>query len=231
MDQTLFHLLVVDDDRRLRGLLEKYLSDQGYLVSAVDSAEAARQCLLSEEINLIVLDLMMPGESGLVFTEKLRNNTNHPRRHVPILMLTALSDPQQRIDGLEIGADDYLTKPFEPKELLLRIQRILERAYPRPLSDLFFGDFRYHTSTRTLYKGDGIVYLTTGEQNLLDALVDNQGRDITREELADLCGVSLSPRTIDVQITRLRRKIEEDPKKPLYIRTIRHRGYAFWPDA
>ena len=127
--QHLYHLLVVDDDRRLRGLLEKYLSDKGFLITAVDSAANARHVLDQEDINLIILDVMMPGETGIEFLEKLRNDKNHPKNMIPILVLTALIDPQQRINGLEKGADDYLTKPFEPKELLLRIQRILERTY------------------------------------------------------------------------------------------------------
>ncbi len=230
--QPLFHLLVVDDDRRLRTLLEKYLSDHGFLVTAAANTIQASEALDKENINLIILDLMMPGESGLEFTEKLRANHTHPLRTVPILMLTALSDPQQRIEGLQKGADDYLTKPFEPKELLLRIQRLLQRTQSLPSRPQFvqLGDYKYDLRQKILWHHNTILVLSSAEQKLLDVLALNPRTELSREELAAHTGVPLSPRSIDVQVTRLRRKIEDDPKQPRYLRTVRHKGYALYPD-
>jgi two-component system phosphate regulon response regulator OmpR len=230
--QQLYHLLVVDDDRRLRGLLEKYLSDHGFLVTAAASAAEAREIISREDINLIVLDLMMPQETGLEFTEKLRKALGHPKQKVPILILTALSETHQRIEGLEKGADDYLTKPFEPKELLLRIQRILERSSSSgPLPQLIsLGNYQFDPRRKVLLYHGEILLLTSAEQKLLDVLAANPRVELSREELAAHTGVPLSPRTIDVQVTRLRRKIEDDPKQPRYLRTVRHKGYALYPD-
>lgn len=230
--QPLFHLLVVDDDRRLRTLLERYLSDQGFLVTAVADTREAYTALSQEDIDLMVLDLMMPGENGLAFTVRLRADTEHPKHSVPILMLTALGEPQQRIEGLQKGADDYLTKPFEPKELLLRIQRILQRVQQGTASEDYvkLGEFCYNRKQKTLSQGGTVVFLSSAEQKLLDVLAHNPGIELSREELAAHTGVPLSPRTMDVQVTRLRRKLQEDPKQPRYLRTVRHKGYALYPD-
>ena len=229
--QQLYHLLVVDDDRRLRGLLEKYLSDKGFMITAVDSAENARHVLNQEDINLIILDVMMPCETGIEFTEKLRQDKAHPKNDVPILMLTALSDPQQRIEGLEKGADDYLTKPFEPKELLLRIQRILERVNSsNDQNMIIMGDIHYDRKRKILLHNHKIIILSSAEQKLLEVLVAHVCTELSREELAVHMGIPMSPRSIDVQVTRLRRKIERDPKQPFYLRTVRHKGYGLYPD-
>lgn len=230
--QQLYHLLVVDDDRRLRGLLEKYLSDHNFLVTTAASAAEARQILAREEINLIILDVMMPEESGISFTEKLRQEATPPTCHIPILMLTALSEPQQRIEGLEKGADDYLTKPFEPKELLLRIQRILSRHTGQSSSQqmVSLGRYKFDLKRKVLLHHKEVLVLSSAEQNLLEVLAKNPRVELSREELAAHTGVPLSPRTIDVQVTRLRRKIEDDPKQPRYLRTVRHKGYALYPD-
>tara|TARA_A100000171_G_C2134009_1_gene148726 strand:+ start:2687 stop:3385 length:699 start_codon:yes stop_codon:yes gene_type:complete len=230
MAQPLYHLLVVDDDNRLRNLLERYLSEKGYLVTTAENAEQARNVLATEDINLVVLDVMMPDETGLEFLKGLRSDDSSPDQRLPILLLTALDGVNDRIKGLEAGADDYLTKPFEPKELLLRLENILRRG--QSLLDsrwVSIGSYDFDFKSATLKKGKDVIYLTTTEQRLLEIFVANPGKILTRQELADKLEMVLSPRTIDVQITRLRRKLEQDPKQPLYIRTVRHKGYAFWP--
>ena len=244
MPKILDHLLVVDDDKRLRNLLERYLSDQGYLVTTAESAQQAREILGKEAINLVVLDVMMPRESGLEFLESIRHK-NNPYQNLPVLLLTALDAPQDRIQGLEAGADDYLTKPFEPKELLLRLENILCRSSRYNLSEgrseerggvvskkspqwIRVGPYDFDAKSGTLKRGDEFFYLTTTEQRLLEIFVSHPGEELSRESLAEKLGMSLSPRTIDVQITRLRRKLEKDPKKPLYLRTVRQKGYLFW---
>ncbi len=227
MTQAYYHLLVVDDDARLQGLLQRFLTDKGYDVTVASNAAQAREKIASTRFDLVILDIMMPGETGLELTKSLRDEGSI----IPILLLTALGEPHQRVEGLEQGADDYVTKPFEPKELVLRIQRILERVYERPAptrSDVRFGPFQFDIPSQTLSKGGGAIYLTPAEESLLTTLVENAGSPLDREELAQKDGVNVSPRSIDVQITRLRRKIEEDPKKPLYLRTVRHRGYALY---
>lgn len=220
-------LLVVDDDRRLRNLLEKYLSQHGYLVTTAENALEGRQMLTQDTFSLMILDVMMPLESGVAFCRWLRAS-DHSQKNIPILMLTALGDPTQRLEGLEAGADDYVTKPFEPKELLLRLEKILSRS--SHFKSIIFGSFRYDTNNQTLFKNEAPIFLTSTEQSLLDNLSKNPRTPISREELATHSGVSLTPRTVDVQITRLRKKIEDDPRQPHFIRTIRHQGYALWPD-
>lgn len=232
MDQKA-HLLIVDDDDRLRNLLAKYLKENHFFVSQASNATEAESLLRTEPIDLIVLDIMMPGETGLEFTKRLRTQLDHAKHQVPILMLTALSETEQRILGLEVGADDYLGKPFEPKELILRVQKILSRSQqPSALQNtvLTFGPLIYDTTQHTLSKETVTIHLTSAESDLMKILAANPRMTLSREELAEQCGVSLSPRTIDVQVTRLRKKLEADPKKPIYLRTVRHKGYALWPD-
>ena len=222
------HILVVDDDSRLRELLRKYLSDNGFRITVAADAASARQQMESMAFDMLVLDRMMPGEDGLELARSLRQTED-----VPILMLTAMGEVEARIDGLEAGADDYLAKPFEPRELLLRIRTVLRRAGPEPVEttdNIRFGDLELDLDRGLLVNGDEAVRLTTTESSLLGALARNPGRVLSREELARRCKVDGGERTIDVQVARLRRKIEPDPKAPRYLQTIRGRGYVLQPD-
>jgi two-component system phosphate regulon response regulator OmpR len=220
------HILVVDDDNRLRDLLRKYLADNGFRVSAAADASEARKTLAAFDFDLMVLDLMMPGETGLELARSLQKE-----RRVPILMLTAMGESADRIAGLETGADDYLTKPFEPRELLLRINSILRRinempqAAPVVAKEIAFGPFRFDLARGELKRGEERIKLTDAERGLLAALARNPGATLSREELARLTGPGNNARTIDVQVTRLRRKIEPDAKFPRYLQTARGRGY------
>ena len=222
------HILVVDDDNRLRELLRKYLSENGYAVTPAGAAEEARQRLNGLAFDLIVLDLMMPGESGLEFARSLRSVANP----IPILMLTAMGETSDRINGLEAGADDYLTKPYGPRELLLRIGSILRRVprevEPEP-TDLRMGPFTYDVARQELRRGHEIIYLTTAEVALLAILAESPGKTFTREELGSRTGNATNLRTVDVQVTRLRKKIEDDPRMPRYLQTVRGIGYALRP--
>lgn len=230
------HLLVVDDDQRLRKLLERYLTEHGYRVTTAHDVPSAEEVLAKESIDAMVLDLMMPGKSGLDLTKAIRDTKAFHNPHIPILMLTALGESNHRITGLETGADDYLGKPFEPRELLLRLENILKRTQspsntPSQKEVLSFGSKSYDLKTQTLYEGLDVVYLTSAESLLLSIFANQPQATLSRDELAEKCGVTLSPRTVDVQITRLRKKIEIDVKTPQYLRTIRHKGYALWPDS
>jgi len=221
------HILVVDDDDRLRRLLVKYLSEKGFMVSAAPDAADARVRLGGIEFDAIILDLMMPGESGLDFAEDLRRTNS-----VPILMLTAMAEPEDRIGGLERGADDYLTKPFEPRELLLRLNNILKRV-PAPVEipvEIRLGDAVFDPERGELEKAGKPVRLTDIEVALLRVLARRPGETINREDLIEMTGASGGGRAVDVQVTRLRRKIELDPKLPRYLQTVRGRGYVLSPD-
>ena len=222
------HLLVVDDDTRLRALLARYLGEQGYLVSTAASAAEARAQLKSLAYDLLVLDVMMPGESGLEFAKSLRQAANA----LPILMLTAHGEAEQRIAGLEAGADDYLAKPFEPRELLLRIAAILRRAVrpPEGPQPIRLGRWRFDPDRTALTAGDETVRLTDVEAGLLRVLAQSPGVIVSRDELADRSGVQIAARSVDVQVNRLRRKIETDPKLPRYLQTVRGSGYVLRPD-
>ena len=216
------HILVIDDDTRLRGLLQKYLSNNDFEVSEAANAEEALSLIQLFSFDLLVMDVMMPGKDGYTLTKQLRE-TDYD---TPILMLTAMGDIDNRITGLENGADDYLTKPFEPKDLLLRIHNILRRAQSKKqLESISFGPYTYKMITGILLKEDDPVSLTTAEQELLRALAQKPNQTLSREELADLLKTD-NIRTIDVQITRLRKKIESDIKNPLYIQTVRGQGYS-----
>ncbi|MDX9863043.1 MAG: response regulator transcription factor [Rhodospirillales bacterium] len=222
------HVLVVDDDTRLRGLLQKFLSENGFRVSTAQDAADARERLAALTFDLIVLDLMMPGESGLDFAADLRT-----RSAVPILMLTAMGEAEHRIAGLERGADDYLSKPFEPRELLLRLRSILRRV-PRagvPAAvEIRMGDATYDPKRERLCRKGHDIRLTSIEAALLNALAETPGDILSREELIARVGASGGGRAIDVQVTRLRRKIEPDPRFPRYLQTVRGRGYVLRPD-
>jgi two-component system phosphate regulon response regulator OmpR len=221
------HILVVDDDARLRRLLAKYLIDHGFLVATAEDAADARGKLGSFAFDLIVLDLMMPGESGLSFAADLRK-----RSGVPILMLTAMGEPDDRIAGLEGGADDYMVKPFEPRELLLRIGNILRRTPQQDTqpSEVRMGDLTFLIDREELRRGEQLVKLTSVETALMAALARRAGTPLSREELIELTGAVGGDRAVDVQVTRLRRKIESDPREPRFLQTVRGRGYVLKPD-
>lgn len=220
------HVLVVDDDTRLRGLLSTFLSKSGFRVTTAGNAAEARQRLSALDFDLIVLDVMMPGESGLEFAGELRRSDD-----VPILMLTAMGEPKDRIAGLEQGVDDYLGKPFDPRELLLRIQNILRRNKPQaPASaeaprQVSFGPFQFDLEVGELAQDGKRVALTETEMALLRALAARLGEAVSREALCRIVGSAVNERAIDVQVTRLRRKIEPDPSFPRYLRTVRGQGY------
>jgi two-component system phosphate regulon response regulator OmpR len=220
------HLLVVDDDRRIRELLSRFLFTSGYRVTTVESAAEARAKLEGLRFDLLILDVMMPGETGFDFARKLRTTSS-----VPILMLTARGEAEMRIQGLEIGADDYLGKPFEPRELALRIANILKRTRPDAPTVEFvrFGEFVFHMARRELRRGEEIVHLTDREREMLALLAAAPGETVPRLALAgnggNGNGSAVGERAVDVQINRLRRKIERDPANPLLVQTVRGVGY------
>jgi two-component system, OmpR family, phosphate regulon response regulator OmpR len=221
------HILVVDDDTRLRELIRRYLADNGFMASAAADAEDARAKLKSLAFDLIVLDVMMPGESGLELTQALRAESS-----VPILLLTARGEPEDRIAGLEAGADDYLAKPFEPRELVLRINAILRRVpkAEESATGIKVGLWAFFPERYELRSGDNVVRLTSVETSLLKILADAPGETVSRDDLVERSGAAVNARTIDVQVTRLRRKIEADPRMPRFLQTVRGEGYVLWPD-
>lgn len=219
------HILVVDDDTRLRTLLQKFLADSGYRVTAAASAQEARAKLAAIDFDLLVVDVMMPGESGLDFTATVRATSD-----VPILLLTAMGEPENRIDGFERGADDYLAKPFEPRELILRIAAILRRVEePEAVGAVRFGEHVFDRDRGELHRGSATVSLTTGEAQLLRVFAASPGATLSRTELARRMG-GVGERTVDVQVTRLRRRIEPDPRNPRYLKTVWGEGYVLWSD-
>lgn len=225
-DEDTSHLLVVDDDTRIRQLLQKYLVENGFRVTTAADAAEARKHLIGMSFDLIVLDVMMPGENGFDFTQSLREDSD-----VPILLLTARGDAENRIEGLERGADDYLAKPFEPRELVLRINTILRRAArdegePKSVQ---MGECRFDLERGELWRKESKVRLTTAEVTLLRLFASNPKVTFSRLELCEHTGVTLE-RSVDVQITRLRRKIESNPRMPIYLQTVRGVGYTLIPD-
>lgn len=229
MDKNKFHILVVDDDTRLRNLLRRFLQEQNFAVSVAKDAAEARMFIDEYKFDLLIVDVMMPNESGIEFLTALRKENN-----VPVIMLTAMGEPNDRISGLEAGADDYLPKPFEPKELVLRIKNILKRA-PKNTENkdlpLNLGLCLYDAVKKELTNKQGeIIHITPVEQMLLNVLSQKPGQIFTREKLAEILGAGQSPRSIDVQITRLRKKIEKDSKNPRYLQTIRGKGYMLLPE-
>ncbi len=222
------HILVIDDDARLRSLLSRYLGENGFRVTTADSAPEARSTLRFLSPDLIVLDVMMPGESGLALAEELRQAAND----VPILMLTARGAPEDRIAGFEAGADDYLPKPFEPLELVLRIRALLRRFTPPPpqAGPVRIGATAFNPERGELRGADGPIRLTAGEASLLGALARRAREVLSREDIALVLGMEeASERAVDVQVTRLRRKIEPDPREPRFLLTVRGRGYVLKP--
>ncbi len=223
--QSLAHILIVDDDDRLRALLKKFLHEQGFMVTAAAAADEARRKLATFTFDLMILDVMMPGQSGLEFLESLRGDVS-----MPVLMLSAMGESDDRIRGLELGAEDYVSKPFEPKELVLRIRSLLKRASAQKEKAriIAFGDYRFDLSTSQLRRGTEVIYLTSSEMTLFKLLAENAGKPVSREELARQMPGAANERTVDVQITRLRKKIEESDGKPLYLQTIRGAGYVLY---
>lgn len=221
MHKNLPHLLVIDDDTRLRNLLGRFLGENGFEVSLAKDTAQARELMAQKEFNLLILDVMMPNEDGVSFTTAIRQSAS-----TPIIMLTARGEFDDRIKGLEAGADDYLPKPFEPKELLLRINNVLKRSpsLARPQAIYNFGDFTFSISDSRLKKSDQLIHLTESEAKILSILCAEQGSPISRDKLSKLCNVDY--RSIDVQITRLRKKIEQNPKQPHYLQTVRNLGYV-----
>ena len=228
MEQSLKHILVVDDDTRLRNLLQRFLRENGFMVSTAKDADEARMMMQQYKFHLLIVDVMMPKESGLDFLSRLRKENS-----IPVIMLTAMGTVEDRIVGLEGGADDYVAKPFEPKELLLRIANVLKRT---PAEDekqqiLSLGTCVFNMQTRELAAKNGeVMHITPVEQNVLSILGAKKGQVFSREKLSEMLGANQSPRSIDVQITRLRKKIEKDSKNPRYLQTLRGKGYMLLPD-
>ncbi|MEQ8443688.1 MAG: response regulator transcription factor [Alphaproteobacteria bacterium] len=227
--QSETHILVVDDDERLRSLLRDYLTKEGFRVTQAEDAADARRKIAGIAFDIIILDVMMPGESGIEFAKSVRGVAG-----IPILMLTAMGETGDRIQGLEAGADDYLAKPFEPRELVLRIQSILrrvpEQADPPRVNLVELGTLRFDLNRELLLDGDRPVRLTTTETALLRLLAEEPGRIMSRAELTRFLEIDGGDRAVDVQVTRLRRKIEPDQKIPRYLQTVRGRGYVLRPD-
>jgi len=229
----LAHILVIDDDQRIRDLLKRFLARNGYLVSVARDAAHASRLLESLSFDLLIVDVMMPGEDGLSFTRRIRAAGD-----MPVLLLTARGETGDRIEGVEAGADDYLPKPFEPRELLLRVAAILRRATPPPSEEqvvktLALGDKRYDLVRGELRQGDVAVRLTSTEQALMRVFSRQPNEPVSRMRLAEELGGTggeVQERAVDVQITRLRRKLELDPKNPRYLQTVRGAGYMLTPD-
>ena len=227
------HLLIVDDDERIRDLLKRFLKRNGFLVTAARDAAHARRVLAGLDFDLIVLDVMMPGEDGVSLTRSLRESLA-----TPVLLLTAKGETEHRIAGLEAGADDYLVKPFEPKELLLRINAILRRMPETPMEEtvpkiLHLGPIRYDIERGEMWQADDLVRLTATESQLMKIFSSKPGEPIPRSKLVEELGRDrgqAQERAVDVQITRLRRKIEPNPKQPRYLQTVRGAGYMLAPD-
>lgn len=222
-------ILVVDDDTRLRNLLGKYLGDSGFLVELAKDTAQAREFLAAGEFDLVIVDVMMPQENGIEFTKKLRQESL-----VPVLILTARGEPDDRIRGLEVGADDYMPKPFEPKELLLRINNILRRRDFSSLTqkvsqnlaeNVNFGSFCFNFEQMSLKNDEKFIHLTDSEKKIMAILCKNKGELFSREKLAQLCG-NIDERSVDVLVTRLRRKVEANPKQPEFLQTVRNEGYV-----
>jgi two-component system phosphate regulon response regulator OmpR len=220
------HILVVDDDQRLRDLLAQYLFQNGFRVTTAPDAATARSTMAGLVFDVVILDVMMPGENGLALARDLKSTSN-----VPICMLTARAEPEERIEGLEAGVDEYIAKPYEPRELLLRLQNILKRRQrpSGPSDEVTMGDFVFHLERGELRRGEESIKLTERERELLRHFAQRPGTPVARHELAadDSTGTE---RAIDVQINRLRRKIESDPTNPVYLQTVRGKGYILYTD-
>jgi len=219
------HILVIDDDTRLRTLLGRFLEENNFNVSLAKDTTEARAVMQNTNFDLLIIDVMMPQENGIDFTSSLRQNSK-----TPVIMLTARGEFDDRIKGLEAGADDYLQKPFEPKELLLRINNILKRvgvSQTTASNVCNFGDFNFNLTESRLKRGEEFIHITESEAKILAILCKEKGNPVSREKLSNLCG-GIDDRSIDVQITRLRKKIEVNPKQPHYLQTVRNLGYVIY---
>jgi two-component system phosphate regulon response regulator OmpR len=217
------HILVVDDDDRIRELLKEYLTEEIYLISTSNNAENAKQKIEMIKFDIIILDIMMPGQSGLDLTHSLREKIN-----TPIILLTAMGEANQRIEGLEKGADDYLAKPFEPKELVLRIQNILKKTESKiQVNEIEFNEININLKKLVITKKNNSHKINNTEKIILEKMINSPGQTFSREQIGKLIKID-KERSIDVIITRLRKKIEDDPKNPKYLQTIRGAGYVLW---
>ena len=220
-----FHILIIDDDQKIRLLLKKFLENNGLRVSDVENTDQAKKIMKSLIFDLLVIDIMMPGQNGLDFLKEIRQTNS-----IPSLMLTAMSNPEDRLDGLEYGADDYMTKPFEPRELLLRIQNILKRITKNiknfeKQENTRFGPFSFNQKSLNLYKNNIPVHLTTSEQKLLNCFCKSPNTAFSRDDINNSLGGNMETRSIDVAIARIRRKIEVDQRYPIYLQTVRGIGW------
>ncbi len=223
MDNFIAHILVVDDDDGIRSLVKKYLNENNYLVTTAESAEIATEKIKIIEFDLIILDIMMPGKSGLEFIEE-----NKKKLQTPIILLTAKGEPNERIEGLEKGADDYLPKPFEPKELILRIENIINKTKKRDQKNIIeFENIKIDLNKQLISKNDKEFKINNTEKVILKKMMNNPGKTFSREDIGLLIDID-KERSIDVIITRLRKKIEIDPKSPKFLQTIRGSGYVLW---
>ena len=223
MENNKIHILIVDDDNRIRDLLKEYLKENNYIVSTSENAENAKIKLTHFKFDLIVLDVMMPGQSGYDLTKELKK-----RMEIPIILLTAKGEVESRIKGLELGADDYISKPFEPKELLLRIKNIINKNNRIDLNiKHFVGNAQIDLNKMNIKLAEKIKKINSSEKKVLIKMLENPGKTYTREEIGKISGIS-QERSIDVMITRLRQKIEINPKNPKYLQTIRGSGYVLW---
>ena len=223
MNKFVAHILVVDDDDGIRDLVKQYLNENNFLVTTANSAEDANKKIEVVKFDLIVLDIMMPGKSGLEFTQENKNLIN-----TPIILLTAKGEVSERVEGLEVGADDYLPKPFEPKELVLRIKNILNKTKRRDLKRVIdFGSIKIDLNKHLIIKNSKEYKINNAEKIILEEMINSSGKTFSREEIGRILKLD-KERSIDVIITRLRKKIESDPKNPKYLQTIRGEGYVLW---
>tara|TARA_B100001250_G_scaffold254438_2_gene218897 strand:+ start:584 stop:1261 length:678 start_codon:yes stop_codon:yes gene_type:complete len=223
MESNNKHILVVDDDDRIRNLIKEYLKDNNFIVSTASDAEKAKLQIDQFKFDLVVLDVMMPGQSGFELTKEIKKKIP-----LPIILLTAKGEVENRIKGLELGADDYLSKPFEPKELLLRIKNIISKNKKINIKDIYIiGKTKINLNKMTIQLNNKVSKLNTVEKKVLAEMLSNTGKTFTRIEIGNIANIS-QERSIDVMITRLRQKIEEDPKNPKYLQTIRGEGYVLW---
>ena len=223
MNKNLFHIMVVDDDDRIRDLVKQYLEENNFLVTTAKNAEDAKEKLEIIKFDILVLDIMMPGQSGLSLTKQIKKNNL-----IPIILLTAKGETQDRIEGLEVGADDYLGKPFAPKELLLRIKNILNKVKkPILLDKIYIGEALVNLKKLNIKLNNKIVKINPQEKIVLEKMLESPGKVFSRNDIGKIIKIT-KERTIDVMITRLRHKIEVDPKNPRYLQTIRGSGYVLW---
>ena len=223
MENNKLHILIVDDDDRIRDLLKDYLISNNYIISTAGNAEEAKEKLKYIKFDILILDVMMPGQSGYELTEEIKKTIQ-----VPVILLTAKGEVENRIKGLELGADDYIGKPFEPKELLLRIKNIIKNKNKLDLSSKYFiGQAEIHLNKMTINFNNKIRKINNAEKKVLIEMLSSPGKTFSREEIGKISGIN-QERSIDVMVTRLRQKLESDPKNPKYLQTIRGSGYVLW---